>query len=269
MKCHPEPVALRVPQGDPEPVERVEGCYHVPIGRNMLRQAQHGTKDMQSSQGTADLCYLQEFPELRVGLFTKKDRCSSDEACAARLGLGRIAKLNQVHGNVIRVVGKPLSSPLDGDGLITTTPNLALSVRFADCQNFVVYAPRGHVLGVIHAGWRGLAKGVITAFYEKLWEEFKIHPKATFVGAGPSLCKECATFTNPLEELPEHLHPFITGNKVDLQAAAEAEFDALGMPKKHRERHAACTKCDPAWHSFRRDRNPDARNYLIAGMMLQ
>lgn len=209
------------------------------------------------------------FPRIhsfRAGLFGKNDGCASDEECAARVGFAEVAKLNQVHGNVIYVVETPLSPPPDGDGLITATPRLALFIRFADCQAFVVFAPREHVLGVLHVGWRGLAKGAITSFYEKLWKVFAIPPEATFVGAGPSLCKQCAVFSDPLRELPPHLHHFIEGTNVDLIGAAEAEFDALGVPKGQCERHPSCTKCDPRWHSFRRDRNPEARNYLVAGI---
>lgn len=208
------------------------------------------------------------FASVQVEIFAKEDGCTSDLECAKQLGFRKLEKLNQVHGNVIHIVREPSDGNLKGDGLITDVPHLALSIRFADCQAFVMYEPKKKVIGVLHVGWRGLAKTVITAFYEKLNEYFSIRPEETFVGAGPSLCKACAVFSQPYEELPEHLHAFIDGQNVDLQGAAEAEFDALGIPKNQKDRHPACTKCDLSWLSWRRDRDPNARNYLVAGLML-
>lgn len=211
---------------------------------------------------------FRKYPELRTGLFAKSEHCQSDEECARQLGFEKVAKLNQVHGNMTYVVTEPTGFETEGDGLITATPGLALSVRFADCQAFAIYAPKEKIVGVLHTGWRGMALKAITAFYRKLEETFGIEPKETFVAAAPSLCKKCATFSKPFEELPEHLHPFVEAdtNTVDLQAAADAELSALGVPRDHRERHPSCTMCDERFWSWRRDRRENARNYLIVGM---
>ena len=63
------------------------------------------------------------------------------------------------------------------------------------------------------------------------------------------------------------MHPFIDGNYVDLQAAADAELDELEVPGDQRERHPSCTKCGDGFWSWRRDKREDARNYLVAGMI--
>jgi hypothetical protein len=51
-----------------------------------------------------------------------------------------------------------------------------------------------------------------------------------------------------------------------LQAAADAELDFLGVPREQRERHPECTRCGEGCWSWRRDKNPNARNYLVVGM---
>lgn len=186
---------------------------------------------------------LARFPELRVALFGKGSGCSRSEDLAKRAGCTHVAFLNQVHGTEIHVVEASTAGTLDGDGLITSTPSLAITIGFADCQNFIVYEPRRKVIGLLHAGWRGLAKGAITSFFGTLKKHFGIDPKETFVGAGPSLCKGCAKFSTPLEELPPHLHCFVTGQTCDLQAAADAELLALGVPWSQIERHPDCTRC--------------------------
>jgi copper oxidase (laccase) domain-containing protein len=222
---------------------------------------------------------FQQFPELRIGIFGKSLERKGDTECAKELGFKDVAFANQVHGNVTHVIecrGKVYFAPtsLEGDGLITKTPDLALSVRFADCQAFVTYAPLRQssgqapkkVIGVLHAGWRGMAHKAITAHFQCLEEHFGVKPSEAFVGIAPSLCKTCTEFSDPFHELPPHLHPFIEGRFVDLQAAADAELDFLGVPREQRERHPECTRCGEGCWSWRRDKNPNARNYLVVGM---
>src|SRR3989344_896031 len=220
---------------------------------------------------------FKKFPELKVGIFGKPSELKEDAACARELGFAEVATLNQIHGNTTHIVEGPMDGSLEGDGLITKTPGLALSVRWADCQAFIVYAPLRQssllrhpgfgeqagqapkqVIGVLHAGWRGMALKAITAHFQCLQANFGIEPSETYVGATPSLCLQCAEFSDPLKELPEHLHPFIHGRNVDLQTAADAELESLGVPSSQRERHPACTRCGDGFWSWRRDKVPDA-----------
>ena len=94
-------------------------------------------------------------------------------------------------------------------------------------------------------GWRGLIAGAIPEFFRVLKKEWGIDPSQTFVGAGPSLCKRCAEFTNPARELPSLSPQFVEKRHVDLQGAADAEFIALGVPENAIERSPDCTCCHP------------------------
>ncbi|MDO8752394.1 MAG: polyphenol oxidase family protein, partial [Anaerolineales bacterium] len=143
---------------------------------------------------------FERFPELHVGIFGKLDACGSNEECAARLGFKKISKLNQVHGNIIHIAEETKGIP-DGDGLISAKAGLALSVRWADCQAFAIYAPKQKVIGALHAGWKGMAVNAITKMYEALDASFGVKPEETFVSMAPSLCKQCSDFTDPLHEL--------------------------------------------------------------------
>jgi polyphenol oxidase len=75
--------------------------------------------------------------------------------------------LNQVHGAVVHRVSKPGEHDgLPGDALVTTEPDLVLGIWHGDCASvtFAGGKPDGSgVLGVAHAGWRGLADGVLSA----------------------------------------------------------------------------------------------------------
>jgi len=76
--------------------------------------------------------------------------------------------LSQVHGvDVVRIdggnVSNLLASPPTADAAVTRVPGIVLGVRTADCLP-VLFADRGGtVIGAAHAGWRGLAAGILEA----------------------------------------------------------------------------------------------------------
>lgn len=79
--------------------------------------------------------------------------------------------LRQVHG--IEVVDAdampaPVSSPPVADAAVTTTPGRVLAILTADCAPVVIADIDGHALGVAHAGWRGLAGGVLESLMAAL-----------------------------------------------------------------------------------------------------
>jgi len=81
-------------------------------------------------------------------------------------GLGdpaRVAYLRQVHGaDVVQArVGGGYSG--DADALVTTTRGSALAVFGADCPAITLYDPVAPALAIVHAGWRGTARGVTRA----------------------------------------------------------------------------------------------------------
>lgn len=63
------------------------------------------------------------------------------------------AMVHQVHGAGV-VVADRAGRLGDGDALVTTTPGLPIAVRVADCAPIVLLADG--VVGVVHAGWRGI-----------------------------------------------------------------------------------------------------------------
>ncbi len=73
--------------------------------------------------------------------------------------------LEQVHGK--RVVQVGLADALDGpaarvaDACVTNEPGIACTVLTADCLPVLFAARNGRAVGAAHAGWRGLAAGVL------------------------------------------------------------------------------------------------------------
>ena len=73
--------------------------------------------------------------------------------------------LRQVHGARVVTVRRPGDGAgTEADAMVTRVPGAVLAVQTADCAP-VVLAGVG-VLGLVHAGWRGLVEGVIPATLE-------------------------------------------------------------------------------------------------------
>ncbi len=70
--------------------------------------------------------------------------------------------LRQVHGaDVVTVRGPGQGAGAPADGAVTAAPGAVLAVQHADCAPVVLLADG--VVGVAHAGWRGLVAGVVEA----------------------------------------------------------------------------------------------------------
>jgi len=95
------------------------------------------------------------------------DKTEAVEANRARLEsdtqVKQIAWLNQVHGIHTLPVerGFDFSSVPEADASWTELPNLACAVLTADCMPVLACNTQGTKVAAIHAGWRGLAMGVI------------------------------------------------------------------------------------------------------------
>lgn len=79
--------------------------------------------------------------------------------------------LRQVHGKAVVRVDAPADpgwhAP-EADAAISTDPRAVLAVLTADCLPVAVVSRDGQHLGLAHAGWRGLAAGVIDQLLQRL-----------------------------------------------------------------------------------------------------
>jgi YfiH family protein len=156
--------------------------------------------------------------------------------------LSSIASLNQVHGRVVVRVDGETHRIIEADGLVTDKKSLTLEVRMADCQTLVFFSPKQDVIGALHVGWKGLIAGGIESMVETLQREWGIDPSDLVVGVGPSLCQQCAEFTDPARELPNIPKNFVDGRCVDLQKFADMTLEKLGVHPNHIERSRDCTR---------------------------
>ena len=109
-----------------------------------------------------------------------------DDASAVQRNQGRLARsiaatpiyLNQVHGaHVVRLThadAAPGAAMHAADASVTTDWGIACTAQVADCLPLLFAAPGA--VGAAHAGWRGLAGGVVEATLAALCEAAACEP---------------------------------------------------------------------------------------------
>lgn len=104
--------------------------------------------------------------------FNLGDRCGDEPAAVAAnrlalvdlLGLPAAPRwLRQVHGVEVATSGMDDGEPPEADAAFADTPGSVLAVLTADCLPIVFASRDGRAIAVAHAGWRGLAAGVLEA----------------------------------------------------------------------------------------------------------
>ncbi len=72
----------------------------------------------------------------------------------------RLALARQVHGSRVKYVTEP-GIYSDIDGFVTDCTNLHLTIRTADCAAVMIAMPQVPLIGIAHAGWRGIRSDIV------------------------------------------------------------------------------------------------------------
>jgi YfiH family protein len=107
----------------------------------------------------------------------------------AALGTQRWLTSWLVHGNHVRVVDERDlgADDVHADAMITAARGMALTLRFADCIPVLFHDRRRDVVGIAHAGWKGVANGVLPATVRAMRDAFGCDPADVTAGIGPSI----------------------------------------------------------------------------------
>ncbi|KAF1043353.1 peptidoglycan editing factor PgeF [Xylophilus sp.] len=99
------------------------------------------------------------------------DAAGAVQANRERLGRslgGRAVFLDQVHGADVVQIGPESLDGIQADAAVARAPGLACTVLVADCLPVLFARRDGSAVGAAHAGWRGLAGGVLEATVQSL-----------------------------------------------------------------------------------------------------
>lgn len=155
------------------------------------------------------------------------------------------AVAHQVHGCQVLTVTGPGPAG-DADGLVTTRADLPVAVFTADCVGVVAHGDG--VVAAAHAGWRGLAAGVLEAT-AAVMEERGGPPELVHVG--PSIGPCCYEVGPEVVEAIGHRATTTWGTpSVDLRAAAIGRLGIVA-PEADVRVDERCTRCTDGLHSHR------------------
>ena len=172
----------------------------------------------------------------------------------------RLTLTRQVHRDDVAVVtegevGMGLARPMawEADALVTALADTPLVGFYADCVVTLFYDPATHTAGVCHAGWRGMAAGILPKTAEVVAEKLGAQRGSLIAVMGPSIHQSCfETDADVPAEMERQLgalvRPFVAqkGAKfhVDLQGIGAALLARAGLAPENVIDSGICTMCE-------------------------
>jgi YfiH family protein len=168
----------------------------------------------------------------------------------------------QTHGDIINIVDKPEQN-LEGDAIITATPNIGLAISTADCNNIFIYDKENKVIAAVHSGWRGTEKKILQKTLSLLIHKFNSKPKDLIVYSGPAISKdnyevgeEVATkFNKKYIKQKENSNKYL----LDLKTANLDMMIEFGIPIENIQISQMCSYKSKELQSYRREGEKSGR----------
>jgi polyphenol oxidase len=201
-----------------------------------------------------------------VGGLDHEHGLQARERLRAQLGLRRLARGYQVHGTTVRCIRSDsdipapdtdaAQLPIEADGHATRVTGIGAMALTADCLPIALGGDGA--VAMVHAGWRGLAAGVLEEGVRALRQLGGEGDVAAIIGPGAGPC---------CYEVGEEVHAAFAGAHrssrcIDLKALARDRLHASGVTDV--QDVAACTICDTRFFSHRRESKRAGRQAGIA-----
>jgi YfiH family protein len=172
------------------------------------------------------------------------------------IGMAEPAWLEQVHGTrVVTLDDEAPSGP--ADAAVAFRPGLGCAVLTADCLPVLLCDRRGTRVGIAHAGWRGLAHGVVEATVGALNRA----PGELLAWLGPAIAPAAYEVGDEVRAALVERDPAADSAfernargrwQADLYALARQQLASAGVTDVHGGEH--CTYSEPErFYSFRRE----------------
>ncbi|WP_353683241.1 peptidoglycan editing factor PgeF [Thermodesulfovibrio sp. 3907-1M] len=180
----------------------------------------------------------------------------------------------QRHTDSIAILNS-YAEPSIADAVITDQKNLFIGVKTADCLAALIFDPEKKVIGTVHAGWRGTAKGILKKTIFKMKEICGCEPKNLLIAFGPYIKGCCYEVGQEVieelrKEIPEKEYILrVNGKKhVDIGIANLLQAISAGVKKENIWISEDCTYCkNNEYASYRFHGKKAARQYGVIGML--
>ena len=185
-----------------------------------------------------------------------------------------LVSAEQVHGASIASVelhGLPELVIAGCDGLITGAHHVALTIRTADCLPIALWDRTRRVVALLHAGWRGLFRGIPGRCVRRLREQYGSEADDLQVAIGPAIHACCYEVGR---DFPSAFRAFCgeRAGKVfcDLIGSARQQLREAGVRDERILDSGVCTACAPGrWYSVRRQGQATGRLLSYIALSLE
>ncbi len=171
------------------------------------------------------------------------------------MGWDSVVRSRQVHGAETRLHAElPAGEHVvgDGDGHVTRSGGLLLTVTLADCVPVFVADPVRRAVALLHAGWRGAAAGVVERGLAVMGEAFGTGAEDLYVHLGPAICGACYEVGPEVFEALGERVPCAAA-PIDLRGVIRRRAIAAGVGAGRLTVNRECTLCgDGRYYSHRR-----------------
>ena len=144
----------------------------------------------------------------------------------AKFGVNKITWMTQTHSTICHTINEEITfSALEGDGLVTQQKSHALMMMTADCLPVVLGNADGTEVANLHAGWRGLANGIVENTITAM------QTKPTWAWLGAAISQPCFEIGAEVKEIFCTKYPALETAFVDGQAEGKYHADLYAIAR--------------------------------------
>ena len=168
-----------------------------------------------------------------------------------------LALIRAAHGSAVaRAEDHAPGEPIEGvDGVVASTPNIAVMALAADCVPILLADVASGVVAAAHCGYRGLTVGIVAATVRAMINDGGIAERISAI-VGPAICGLCYSVSEERADEVASAVPAARsraangGPSLDVRAGAITQLESMGVRVRV---VGGCTFEDPNLFSFRRD----------------
>jgi polyphenol oxidase len=190
--------------------------------------------------------FIQHAFTLRTSEDTKADDFESRTLATLGFPSNRFASAEQTHGNGVATVFETTGARVPMvDALVTTTKDIPLVIRCADCAAVFIVDQRTPAIGLVHSGRKGTLANVVGETIFRMQRDFETRPGDCVALISPSIG-------------PCHY-------EMDIWSGIEAQLREAGVRNIHNPR--ICTACRlERYFSYRAERGNTGRMLAVLSL---
>lgn len=187
-------------------------------------------------------------------------------------GISNCVTCNQTHSDRVCKVKNQNTSVFSGDAMITKE-KISLGIKTADCLPIFLFDPKIKTVAAVHAGWRGLALGIIGNTVSEFIKMGGVC-KNIHVAIGPSI-KSCCydvsesrvkEFKKDMSYIDKCVEYRDSKYFLSLSKIAQVQLENLGVKANNIDILPICTGCNGKFYSFRKEKEDCGRMLSVIGL---